>query len=75
MTVTEAVEDLHGIVHAVMMRPDFNFTGSTACGFRFHPEGLGSPALFLGRYQRMEKTDKDVNCMSCLVCLPIYDET
>lgn len=75
--MTEAVEDLDGVTHAVVLQHEFRLAGVTACGNRFWVGLLGPPDLFFGfgaSARRMAASQRSVDCMSCLVSLPAYDE-
>lgn len=72
-----AVEDYDGVTHAVVLEPDFGFAGNTACDLRYWTVRLGRPNAYTYVYVRllrMAETEAPVDCMSCLVALPAYDE-
>ena len=70
-----AVQGRDGITHAVVLEPDHGLAGCTACDIRFWTVRLGTPSVFvIGRDERMADVETDVDCMSCLVGLPAYDE-
>lgn len=70
----KAVEDFQGVTHAVILVPDV-LTGCTACDLRFWTVRQGRHLMASSHWsRRMAETEADVNCMSCLVRLPAYDE-
>ncbi len=73
MPVTEAVQDGHGITHTVVLAPSYLFVGCTACGIRFWVTGLWTYDEVGKRFEHMAKVEANVDCISCLVILPVYD--
>lgn len=74
-----AVQDRNGVTHAVVLPPDHGLAGCTACNVRFWTGQLARGSVFvyggdIRRDERMADVEADVDCMSCLVGLPVYDE-
>ncbi len=63
------------MTHAVVVWPSNSFYGIAACNARFWTMLLNDPHRFsLGRGQRMTESAASIDCMTCLVCAPAYDE-
>lgn len=72
-----AVKDFQGITHAVVLESSHELAGCTACDIRFWTVRQGNPLMVSSHWsRRMAETEAEavVDCMSCLVKLPTYDE-
>lgn len=73
-----AVEDARGITHAIVLWPEWELAGITACNVRFTTGEMvvtmGMGRRFMRPSERMAPTSAEVTCMACIAGLVAYHE-